>query len=203
MTWERRRRVQAAISLNCVVEALVYLIIALVLAIALAGWLAWRLFSVRQALTHAEQERRDMQKDRAIRQNLQRILNTRDSEIRRLRERLRQYEADAHELESRASELNLNLFRESGLRILAEKEDGAKRMKVELLERQLEEGRAALRQQKAEAKAREEELLDVIDRQQRRIDKLASDKGRRARRTPAESGLDQVTMDDILGTRES
>ena len=186
---------------NCVVEALVYLIIALVLAIALVGWLAWRLFSVRQALTRAEQERRDMQKDRAIRQNLQRILNTRDSEIRRLRERLRQYEADAHELESRASELNLNLFRESGLRILAEKEDGAKRLKMEQLEQQTTELRRKLRQQQDEAAETVRRMQDLITSQEKEIARLRQANARRIRKSAATDPLiaNQVTLDDLLG----
>ena len=178
---------------------MVYLIVALVLVAALAGYLGWRLSGARRALRQAEAECRDMEKDRAIRQNLQRILKTRDGEIRRLRARVQEFEENAQALEDRASELNLNLFRESGLRILAEKEDGAKRIKVDLLERQLEEAKQKLNDQKAASKAREDELLEIIQRQQQRIEKLAADRGRRARRTPAEGLPDQVTMDDILG----
>ena len=180
-------------------DDMVYLIVALALALGLAGYLGWRLTAARRALRRAEAECRDLRKDRAIRQNLQRILNARDGEIRRLRERVREFEENAQALEDRASELNLNLFRESGLRILAEKEDGAKRMKMDLLERQLIEAKEALQRQAGAAKAREGELMETIQRQQARIDKLAADRGRRARRTPAEGLPDQVTLEDILG----
>ena len=182
---------------------MIYLIIALVLAASAAGWLGWRLAAARRALDAAERECKGMRKDRAIRQNLERMLDDRDGEIRRLRARVRQYEADALELENRASELNVHLFRESGLRILAEKEEGAKRMKMELMERQLDEGRATLRREREAARAREVELEAEIDRQQRRIEQLESGRGRRARRTPSESGLDQVTLDDLLAAPEA
>ncbi|MBQ6325985.1 MAG: hypothetical protein IJJ45_04895 [Clostridia bacterium] len=176
---------------------MVYLIIALVLAVAALGILAWRLRAALQARRRAEQECRAMRKDNAIRHNLEQILSARDAEIRRLRGKVRQYEADAQALEDRASELNVNLFRESGLRILAEKEESANRMKLEQLERQLADSRQALR----DAQAREAALQDLVDEQQRRLDKLGSERGRRARRSPADSGLDQVTMEDILSPR--
>ena len=47
----------------------------------------------------------------------------------------------------------MSLFKESGLRILAEKEDGVKRMKMEQLEHQLADARNRLKDQ--EAKSRE------------------------------------------------
>ena len=52
----------------------------------------------------------------------------REAEIRKLRARVDAYEKDYQEMESRASDLSMHLFQESGLRIIAEKEDGAKRM---------------------------------------------------------------------------
>ena len=183
----------------CVVYALIYLIIGVVLLAALAGYLFWRLNAAEQACARAEAECRNMKKDRAIRRNLQHILNARDAEIKRLREELRQHEADAQALENRTSELNLTLFHESGLRILAEKEESAKRMKMALMERQLEASQEMLRQCRQEAKEREAGLNEIIDQQRERIERLTSARGRRARWNPADSGLDQVTLDDLLG----
>jgi len=182
---------------------LAYLIIGLVLAVLAAGFLGWRLVLAKRSLDNWEARCHNLQRDRAIRQNLEHILSGREAELKRLRAKLRQYEADAQALESRASELNLTLFRESGLRILAEKEDGARRMKMDLMERQLDEANRRLREFKAQAEAREGELNAEITRQQAEIDRLKNPRGRRAARHPVhEEGWDQITLDDVLGSRE-
>lgn len=179
---------------------MIYMIICLLLLAGLAGWLGWRLYEARRALARSGAEYRELEQDHAIRQNLQRILDARDGEIRRLKQRLRQYEEQARALEDQTSQLNLTLFHESGLRILAEKEDGAKRMKLALLERQLDEANASLRQARAAAADRERALQEIVDQQNRQLDRQAADRGRRARRARQEAELDQVTINDLLGT---
>lgn len=177
-----------------------YAIIALVLLAALAGWLAWRLRAARQALADAQKRARGLRRERAQRQNLQHVCDSRAAEIKRLRERIDRYEADVQEMETRASDLNMNLFRESGLRILAEKEDGAKRLKMDQLERQLDDAKAKLRARDAEAKEREAQLLEEIAKLQEEIDRIRAAHARRAaRRAQLENGaLDQVTLEDVL-----
>ena len=133
------------------VQDLLYAIIALVLLAALAGWLVWRCVKLREAQARLQARCAALQKDRAIRQNLQHVLERREAEIRRLRSRMASFESDYHEMETRASDLNVSLFRESGLRILAEKEDGAKRMKMEQLEREVSDARRKLKEQQDEA----------------------------------------------------
>lgn len=179
---------------------MVYAMIGLALAALAAGWLWWRNRALREELTRLKARCRAMQKDRAIRQNLQHMLDGREAEIRRLRGKVAAYEADVQEMESRASDLNMDLFRESGLRILAEKEDGARRQKMEQLEKELEDALRARREAEAEARAREEALRAEIDARQAEIERIRAAHARRAaRRAQLENGLlDQVTLDDIL-----
>ena len=174
------------------------MIIGMLLLAAAAGFLGWRWHTARQALLRCEAENQDLQQEIAVKQNLQRMLTERNAEIRRLRAGLRQREADARALEEQASQLNLKLFDESGRRILAEKEEGARRMKLELLERQLDEAAARRREDREAAKKREGELLEIIERQQQRLDKLSDEKSRRARRARQDVMPDQVTISEIL-----
>ena len=111
------------------------------------------------------------------------------------------YEADVQEMQSRASDLNMDLFRESGLRILAEKEDGAKRLKMEQLEKQLEEARGALRERDERARTAEAALKAELAAKQAEIERIRAAHARRAaRRAQLENGmLGQVTLDEILG----
>lgn len=182
---------------------MVYAMIALVLAALAAGWLGWKNRALKSELARLQARCRSMQKDRAIRQNLQHMLNGREAEIRRLRDKVAAYEADVQEMESRASDLNMDLFRESGLRILAEKEDGARRLQLEQLEKQLEDAQRALRESEAQAREREEALKAEIAEKQSEIERIRAAHARRAaRRAQLESEmLDQVTLDDILGNR--
>lgn len=183
------------------VLALTYAIIALVLLAALAGWLAWRLRADRAELARARQRCRELQKERAQRQNLQHVCDSRAAEIRRLRARIDQYEADVQEMESRATNLNMDLFRESGLRILAEKEDGARRLKMDQLEKQLEEAKQKLKARDEEARQEAQKLREEIANQQAENDRIRAAHARRAARRAQLEGaaLDQVTLDDILG----
>ena len=132
---------------------MIYAIIAAVVLAGVCAWLAWYCARLRQALDKANGRIQQLKEDRAIRQNLQRVLDRREEEIRRLRARVTAFENDYQEMESRASDLNMHLFQESGRRILAEKEDGVKRMKMEQLEQQLAEARRRLSEQSAQADA--------------------------------------------------
>ena len=191
---------------HCVVYTLIYLIIALVLALTGAGVLGWQLYRASRALQRSERQVQSLQQDRAIRQNLEYILEGRKAEVKKLRARLRKREEDLAALEKQASELNLNLFHESGLRILREKEEGARRMKLELLEKQLDEANEKLRQQREAASADEVRMTGIIAEQQARIDKLnarldrlVSNQSRRAARRAQEGLPNQMTLTDLLG----
>ena len=187
------------------VSKLIYLIIALVLAVAAAGVLGWRLYMTAQALKAAERDREELQQDRAIRENLENILEKRSAEVKRLRGRLRQQEAELDDLERQISDMNINLFHESGLRILREKEEGARRMKMDLMEKQLDDANRKLREQKAAAQADEARMTAIIAEQQQTIErlnakvtKLSGPQSRRARK--AQDGLpNQMTLSDLIG----
>ena len=190
---------------------MIYAIIAVVALAGVCAWLAWYCSTLRQALEKANARVRQMKEDRAIRQNLQHVLDRREAEIRRLRARVTAFESDYHEMETRASDLNMHLFQESGRRILAEKEDGVKRMKMEQLEQQLSDTRQALKDEVArhdaaaaqtEAELREEiaRLGEEITKRDNEIGRLQTLNARRlARRAQADAkAMDQVTLDDIL-----
>lgn len=187
------------------VSNLIYLSIALVLALAGVGVLGWRLIMTVQALKAAERDREELQQDRAIRENLENILEKRNAEVKRLRGRLRQQEAELDDLEQQVSDMNINLFHESGLRILREKEEGARRMKMDLMEKQLDEANRKLREQKAQAQADEARMTAIIAEQQQTIEKLnaklnklSGPNSRRARK--AQDGLpNQMTLNDLIG----
>jgi len=155
---------------------LAYVIIALAIVATVAAWLGWRCYSLRKALAKAQARQQELQKDRAIRQNLQQVLDRREAEIRKLRARVDNYEKDYQEMESRASDLSMHLFQESGLRIIAEKEDGAKRMKMEQLEQQLDDLRrrvrqlnAQLKETAAQAREREKQLTEDFSAREARL----------------------------------
>ena len=183
------------------VSDLIYAIIALVALVGLSAWLIWRCLALRSALAKSQSRCHELQRDRAIRQNLQQVLDRREAEIRRLRSRMASFESDYHEMETRASDLNVSLFRESGLRILAEKEDGAKRLKMEQLEQQTTELRRKLRQQQDEAAETVRRMQDLITSQEKEIARLRQANARRIRKSAATDPLiaNQVTLDDLLG----
>ena len=185
-----------------VVLILLYLIIALVLVLGAAGYLGWRLRGTARALKQARAHCREMEQDRAIRQNLQHVLDGRIAENRRLKARLRKLEDQLKEAEQQAHDLNLNLFHESGLRILKEKEEGARRMKLDLLERQLDEANRKLREQAESQRAGEAMLQQIIADKQEEIDRLNAAQLRRGSRRRAEGLPNQVTLSDLLGEGE-
>ena len=153
------------------------------------------------SLTKVQAQARELQKDRAIRQNLQHVLERREAEIRRLRSRMSAFESDYQEMESRASDLNMSLFRESGLRILAEKEEGANRLKLEQLEKQVSDARRKLRQQQDEAAETVRRMQDLITTQDKEIARLRQANARRLKKPAANDPLlaNQVTLDELLG----
>lgn len=181
---------------------MLYLIIALVLAVGAAAFLGWRLYRTAQALRRAEAACREMERDRDIRQNLQHLLDSRIAENRRLKSRLRRTEDALRDVEQQANDLNLNLFHESGLRILKEKEEGARRMKLDLLERQLDDSNRKLRKQAEEYRKSEEMLQQIIADKQDEIDKLTAAQARRGSRRRAAGLPNQVTLSDLLGGEE-
>ena len=178
---------------------MIYCVVALVIAVIAAAWLGVRASSLRRALRQSEDKRRELQRERAIRQNLQRLCDRRGAELHRLRDQVEDYEARFQEMETRASDLNVSLFRESGLRILAEKEEGAKRMKMEQLESQLDAASRRLRETEDAARETEKQLREQIARLEADLARLRAPQGRRSRRAADNSGLDQVTLDDLLG----
>ena len=193
---------------------MIYLIIALAVVSAGACVLGWRLYCVAKALGNSEARCRSLQKERAQRENLQMILDSRTAENRRLKGRLHKLEDDMEAMEQQTSELNLNLFHESGLRILREKEEGARRMKMDLMERQLDQANDRLKQERREAREANARLNQVIEEQRQTIEdqKRTIEEQRKSieelsapapvsrRAARRREGLpNQVTLDDLLG----
>ena len=179
---------------------MLYAIIALVALVILAAWLIWKCRTLHLTLSRTQAHLQQMQKERARRQNLQQLLERREAEIRRLRQRVESYEKDVHEMESRTSDLRVSLFKQSGLRILAEKEEGANRLKVDQLEKQVSDGRKKLRQQQDESTETIRRMQELISTQEKEIARLRQANARRIRKAPAADVLkDQITLDDVLG----
>lgn len=191
----------------------IYWILGLVLLAGAAAWLGWRCVSLRRALEKAEVRCRDLQKERAQRQNLQHALERRGAEVRRLRAKVAEYESEFQEMENRANDLNISLFQESGLRILAQKEEGANRLKLEQLENQLnnahqhlkaqqEQAQAQLRERDEQAREAEAKLREEIAARDKEIARLQTVNARRIARKAQQDngGLDQMTLDDLLMT---
>lgn len=179
--------------------ALIICAAALALTMGLAVWLAWWNKQLRQRLDRLEAERDAVRKERRTLTNLQRVCESRAVEIRRLRSEIMDQDARYEELEEQAHALNVELFQESGRRILAEKADGAKRMQVDQLERELAEAKRRLRTRDAEANETERQLQGVIQDQQTEITRLQGLVARRAKKSRDAVLADQVTLDDLLG----
>ena len=184
------------------VVALILLSVALAAAVALAGWLYLNGRRAQARVAALEARCRGMQQDSRELRNLHRICENRGEEIRRLRARLEHSEAELEALEQQTSQLNMDLFHESGMRILAQKEDGARRMKMDQLERELDESARKLKASNERARLSENQLREVIAQQEAEITRLRLAAARRAAKRPAAStseALEQVTLDDILG----
>lgn len=182
------------------VSGLIYAIIAAVALAGLSAWLIWRCSVLRGALEKARARNRELHQDRAIRQNLQHVLDRREAEIRRLRARVAAFESDVQEMESRASDLNMSLFKESGLRILAEKEDGVKRMKMQQLEQQLADLRKQLREQSDAAEAR---LRDELAQRDADAAKLEAGLRGEIARLSAEAGKSDEALRAEIAARDN
>lgn len=185
---------------------MIYLIVALALMTAAAGILAWRLLRTREALRESRSTCESYKDDHAIRENLENMLDARNAENKKLRARLRKREEALEALEKEASDLNLNLFHENSMRILREKEESARRMKLELMEKQLDEANQNLRRTKAQAQAEEARMMGIIKEQQEtidrlnaRIDRLSGPHSRRNLRKAQNELPDQLTFTDLLG----
>lgn len=175
-------------------------LIALSVLLAVYGvWITSRyrgLVRLRQSLSETEQE---LQRQKLLKQNLERICDKRGAELRRLRAVNARQAQTLQELEEKTSQLNVTMFRESGLRILAEKEDGARRMKMELMERQLVETRKALKEQEMQSRGAEEMYQAIIAEKDQQISKLQAAHARRAKaRAKAEGIPDQISMEELL-----
>ena len=177
--------------------------LAVAAGVALAVWN----YRLRASLAEAQARLRGMRRDGDIRQNLQKICNARAAEIRRLQDALdRQRDARA-DLEDEIADLKVELFNETGRRIMAEKEDGARNLRLDQAERELTAARQRLRERDAAARQEAEQLRGTIRLQAAELARLEEALNppaapRRARRARTEL-LDQVTMDDILnGARE-
>lgn len=177
----------------------ILIIAAAVLAVYGIGMtvLCVKLSGLRKRFEINEQE---LERQKMLKMNLERICNKRGAEIRRLRAENARRDEALRELEEKTSELNVTMFRESGLRILAEKEEGARRMKMELMEKQLLETRRAMKEQEAQARGAEEMYQAIIAERDQQIAKLQSAHARRAKARAKTEGIpDQITMSDLLG----
>lgn len=155
------------------------------------------LVQLRRKFDAVEQE---LERQRMLKQNLERICGKRGAELRRMRAENARLSGQLAELEEKTSELNVTMFRESGLRILAEKEEGARRMKMELLEKQLAEARKALKEQEQQACGAENMYQAIIAEKDQQIAKLQVAHARRAKaRAKAEGIPEQISLDDLLG----
>ena len=195
------------------VADVIYWILGLAVLAGAAAWLGWRCVSLRRTLEKAEARCRDLQKERAQRQNLQHALERRGAEVRRLRAKVAEYESEFQEMENHANDLNMSLFQESGLRILAQKEEGANRLKLEQLEAQLsnahqhlkaqqEQAQAQLKERDEQAREAEAKLREEIAARDKEIARLQTANARRIARKAQQDngGLDQMTLDDLLMT---
>ena len=181
-------------------KELVVLIILAVLLAAYGIWITSRYMGLVRLRKDLEKAGQELERQRMLKQNLERICGKRGAEIRRLRAVNAQQSAALQELEEKTSELNVTMFRESGLRILAEKEEGARRMKMELLEKQLADVRRALKEQEAQSRGAEEMYQAIIAEKDQQITKLQAAHAKRAKaRARAEGIPDQISMDDLLG----
>ncbi len=183
---------------------MIYILLGLLMllaGIAVAAWFAYQNRELRDSMAQQKAEEdpaEALKREQAIRRNLQRICDRRVAEVRKLREDLRASEARAQELENQITQLNVNLFQESGRRILAEKDEGARRMKQELADKQLTEAKDRLRQQEAEAKEREAGLRETIAGLEAENDRLRASRARHSPRRSAAQPDSQITVDEIL-----
>lgn len=160
----------------------------------------WYCLKLRSRTREMEARNRELQRLRIMRQNLERLCDGRGAEISRLRTLQAEQAAEIRALEGKTSELNVSLFNESGLRILAEKEEGARRMKMEQLEKEFSALHRRLREQEIQTRNAEEMYQSIIREKDMEIAKLQAAHARRtkAKVKMATGGLDQICLDDLL-----
>ena len=182
---------------------MIFMILGLLMLLAGGGVAAWFALQNRELRERAAREKgedhsEELRREQAIRRNLQRICDRRSAEVQKLRGEIKECEGKIQDLENQITQLNVNLFQESGRRILAEKDEGARRMRQELADKQLTEAQRRLRQQEEDARRREEELQGTIDRLQAEADRLRARRARHSTRSAAVPPEDQITMDELL-----
>ena len=185
------------------VTPLIYAVIGLVLLAILAAVLAVQNYGLRDMLAKSEARWRATQRDRDIRKNLQHICDARESEIHRLRGVIMRQKDDYAALEKELSQTRVELFDESGRRLMAEKDEAARRMRMELMEREASDASRRLRERDQEARAEAEELRATVRKQAEEIEKLQGllnppQGSRRVRRARTELE-NQVSMEELLG----
>lgn len=175
------------------------LIAATTLLMVYGLWITRRylgLIKLRQSLDEANQA---LAKQKLLKQNLERICDKRGTELRKLRQVNQQQARALKELEDKTAELNVTMFRESGLRILAEKEEGARRMKMALMEKQLAQARQALKTQEEQTRGMEQMYQSIIAEKDQQLEKLQAAHARRAKvRARAEGVPNQISMDEFF-----
>lgn len=178
---------------------MIFVLIGLLLMLigaAAAMWFAYQNRMLREAAAQVEDHAEELKQEQAIRRNLQRICDRRGAELNRIRGTIGGYEAKIRDLEGQLSQLNVQLFQESGRRILAEKDEGARRIKLDLADRQLAEAEQKLR----EARETEAELREALAERDAEIDRLKTAKPKRPAKKPVDPLDDgQITVDDLLG----
>ena len=176
---------------------MVYIVIGLLLMVAGAAvgvWFAYQNRMLREAMAQVNDHAEELKQEQAIRRNLQRICDRRGAELNRVRNSIGRYESEIHDLENQIAQLNVQLFNESGRRILAEKDEGVRRIKLDLADKQLADAEQKLR----ERRETESQLRAIIAEQDAEIERLRAVRTRRSARKadPLEQG--QITVDDLL-----
>ncbi len=175
----------------------VYILIGLLLMLAGAAvgvWFAWQNRMLRETMAQVSDHAEELKQEQAIRRNLQRICDRRGAELNRIRGTIGRYESEIHELESQISQLNVQLFNESGRRILAEKDEGVRRIKLDLADKQLADAEQKLR----ERRETESQLRAIIAEQDAEIERLRAIRSRRPARKPDPLESGQITVDELL-----
>jgi len=166
-------------------------------------WITSRCMGLAGLRKKNDELEQELDRQKMLKQNLERICEKRGADLRRLHAVNARQHAALQELEEKTSELNVSMFRESGLRILAEKEEGARRMKMELMEKQLAEARRALKELELQARGADEMYQAIIAEKDKQIAKLQAAHARRAKaRAKAEGIPDQISMDDLIVGRK-
>ena len=177
----------------------IYVLIGLLLALggaAAAVWFWLQNRRLKEQLAGMADRAEELKQVQAIRRNLQYICDRRGAELNRIRGIVHRYEDQIRDMEAEISRVNVQMFEESGRRILAQKDEGTYRIKLNQAEKELDDLRRRLR----EGRAVEARLRAELQAREEEIGRLRAPKPRRAARRsadPLETG--QITVDDLLG----